>query len=98
MQIASVRNSSESGMMGGEPCDQSKPHNDICNSVRYRLLSIKTESLQSDRTLFSSTLPNAIGADHLLPVDALLSPLPFTTALDSLSKHSPRFSQIVLRI
>lgn len=98
MHVASMHNPSSKPMMAGQPCDQTKPHHSIaCESVRYRMLSIEAESSQNSLTLLPSAL-HTISLADLLSVDRLLAAPPGAAAVDSLSRHSPRFSHIVLRI
>ena len=99
MHMASMHNPSDNPMMAGQPCGQTKPnHSIVCESVRYRMLSIQAESPQNGLTLLSAPLPDTISVDDLLPLSALLAAPPGAVPLDSLSRHSPRFSHIVLRI
>ena len=99
MTKASLHNTSDNPMMAGEPCHNTKPNkNNVCESVRYRMLSIQAESPQIHFSLLPSTLINTISIDDLLPLAALLAAPPGAAAVDSLSRHSPRFSYIVLRI
>jgi hypothetical protein len=99
MHTASMHNPSDNPMMAGQPCDQTKPnHSIVCESVRYRMLSLQAESPQINLSLLPSTLLNPISVDDLLPLSALLAAPPGAVPLDSLSRHSPRFSHIVLRI
>ena len=99
MHMASMHNPSDNPMIAGQPCDQTKPnHSIVCESVRYRMLSVQAESPQIILGLLPSTLLNTISIEDLLPLSALLAGPPGAAAVDSLSRHSPRFSHIVLRI
>jgi hypothetical protein len=99
MHMAWTHNPSENPMMAGQPCDQTQPgHSMVCESVRYRMLSVQAESPQINLSLLPSTLLNTISVEDLLPLSALLAAPPGAAAVDSLSRHSPRFSHIVLRI
>ena len=80
------------------PCDHSKPnHSTACESVRYRLLSIQAELSQKSLTLLPAPLPDTISVQDLLPLVLLAAP-PGAVPVDSLSRHSPHFSHIKLRI
>jgi hypothetical protein len=96
MQVASLHNSSENPM-GGKPCDQSKQENDICKSIRYRMLSVRAEPVQNDWTVLAATLPHVISSDDLLPLIASFSPRLWTDSLP-FSKMPRHLSLIVLRI
>jgi hypothetical protein len=99
MPMASLHSSSENPIMRAPPCDHSDPnHSDVCESVRYRLLSIQVESPQNALTILSVPLPETISVEDLLPVAALRAGPPGAVPVDSLSRHSPHFSHIVLRI
>jgi hypothetical protein len=99
MTMASLHNTSENPMMGGEPCGKTKPnHNNVCESVRYRMLSVQAEPAQNGLTFLQSTLPNTISAADLIPLGALLAAPPGAAVIDSFPRHSLRFSHIVLRI
>lgn len=92
-------NSSENPMIAGEPCDHGKQGSDVCKSVRYRMLSIRAESLHNDPTLLPSTLPHALSVDDPLLLGASLAPLMWTMAFRSFPKQPPLLlSHIVLRI
>jgi hypothetical protein len=95
---ASPNDASHDGMMAGQPCVQRKQADDPCKSVRYRMLSIQAEPAQNSLTLLPATLPNAISVEDLLPLTPLLAAPPGAAPVYSLSRHSPRFSHIVLRI
>ena len=84
--------------MAGKPCDHRKPENDICRSVRHRMLSIRAESIQNDSTLFPSTLPNAVTVEALLPSGTLLGGTQPIGLRFLLSKAPPDVSHLVLRI
>ena len=99
MHTASMHNPSDNPMMAGQPCGQSKPnHSIVCESVRYRMLSVQAESPQINFSLVPSTLLNTIFVEDLLALSALLAAPPGAAAVDSLSRHSPRLSHVVLRI
>jgi hypothetical protein len=99
MHTASMHNPSDNPMMAGQPCGQTKPnHSIVCESVRYRMLSVQAESPQIILGLLPSTLLKTISIQDLLPLPALLAAPPGAVPVDSLSRHSPRFSHIVLRI
>jgi hypothetical protein len=99
MHMASMHNPSDNPMMAGQPCGQTKPnHSIVCESVRYRMLSVQAESPQITLSLLPSTLLNTISVEDILPQTAFLAAPPGAVPVDSLSRHSPRFSHIVLRI
>ena len=99
MHTASMHSPADNPMMAGQPCNQTNPgHSIVCESVRYRMLSVQAKSPQINLNLLPSTLLNTISVEDLLPLSALLAAPPGAAAVDSLSRHSPRFSHIVLRI
>ncbi len=99
MPMASLHNTSENPMMAGEPCHQTKPnHNIVCEFVRYRMLSIQAEFAPNSLALLPSTLPGTISVEDVIPLTPWLAAPPGAAAVDSLSRHSPHFSYIVLRI
>jgi hypothetical protein len=98
MHMASMHNPSDNPMMAGQPCDKTKPNYNVCQSVRYRMLSVQAEPAQNSLTLLPSNLSWPISAADLLPLGTLLAAPPGAAAVDSLPKHSLRFSHIVLRI
>ena len=92
MDVASVDNPSDNPMMADQPCNQTKPHHSIaCESVRYRMLSIEGESPQHGLTLLLSPLADSISVEDLLSLAAFRGAPPAAAAVDSLSRHSPRF-------
>lgn len=98
MQMGSLQDASDNAMIAGQPCVQRKQDDHPCKSVRYRMLSSQAEPIQRQRVLLPSTLLNGISVESVLPLAALLTAPPWTAIHDSLFKHSPRFSHIVLRI
>jgi hypothetical protein len=97
--MAFLHSSSENPIIKGLPCDHTEPnHSTVCESVRYRLLSVQAEPAQNSLTLLPSALPNTVSTQDVLGLDPLLAAPPGSAVLDSLSRHSPRFSHIVLRI
>ena len=84
--------------MRGPPCDHTEPnHSTACESIRYRLLSIQAEPPQNALTILSVPLPETISVEDLLPLVLLAAPSG-AVPVDSLSRHSPHFAHIVLRI
>jgi hypothetical protein len=98
MRMGSLQHTSDNAMIAGEPCVQRKQDDHPCKSVRYRMLSTQAEPIQSQRVLLPSTLLDWICVENVLSLAALLTVPPWTAIHDSLFKHSPRFSHIVLRI
>ena len=98
VRMASLHSASDDATMAGQPCDQMKHDDDLCKSIRYRMLSIQAEAAPNSLTLLPSTLPSAISVEDLLPLTPLLAAPPGAAPVDSLSRHLPRFSHIVLRI
>ncbi len=97
LQTVSLHSASDDAGMAGQPCDQKKRDDDLCKSVRHRMLSLKAEWTQNDVTLVASPLPVALSVDDL-SLALVLAPHHRTTAFDFRSKNSPDFSHIVLRI
>ena len=90
--MASLHSSSENPMMARQPCHQTKPnHSIVCEAVRYRLLSTEGESPQHGLTLLLSPLADSISVEDLLSLAAFRGAPPAAAAVDSLSRHSPRF-------
>ena len=98
MHILSLHNASNDVKMAGHPCDQKKRGDDLCKSVRHRLLSVKAEWAQNDLPLLPSSLPDTLNVTNLLSSAGLLGAPPRTAVLESLPESSPRSSHIVLRI
>jgi hypothetical protein len=98
VRTASLHNASDDATMAGQPCDQMKHDDDLCKSIRYRMLSIQAESAPNSLTLLPSTLPSTISVEDVLPLAALRAAPPRAAAVDSIFRHSPRLSHIVLRI
>ena len=99
MHMASMHNPSDNPMMAGQPCGQTKPnHSIVCESVRYRMLSVQAESPQINLSLLPSTLLNTISIEDLLPLDRIArcaarssSSRFFIQALASLLPHSASY-------
>jgi hypothetical protein len=96
--MVSLHNTSENPMMAGQPCDKTKSNNNVCQSVRYRMLSVQAEPAQNSLTLLPSNPSGPISAADLLPLGTLFAAPPGAAAVDSFPKHPLRFSHIVLRI
>lgn len=98
MHMVSLHNASDDAGMAGQPCDQKKRGDDLCKSVRHRMLSLKAEWTQNDLTLVASPLSVALSLEDSISLAWVLAPQRRTTASDFGSKNSPGFSYIVLRI
>jgi hypothetical protein len=83
------------GMVQRGPCSDHKQ--DVCKSVRQRMLSIQTASTQIEPSLQVSTIPQAL---FINPAPSDFSPTPSSlrTIFDPLAKLSLSYSYLVLRI
>jgi hypothetical protein len=97
MHLVSLHQASHEPMVAGHPCDQTKRDDDLCKSVRYRMLTVQAEWPPQIPSLFPSTLPDAISVEDL-STTTLSSAAPPGIPAESLLNHSPRSSHTVLRI
>lgn len=77
------------------PCSEHKQ--DICKSVRYRMLSIHASSPPAEIPLYSSTFPQ-VSIEVPVRSEASLATLPLETAFHPVFKLSLTYSYLVLRI
>jgi len=99
MQMSSLHASHAfmDGEMGDKnPCGERKQ--DICQSVRYRMLSIQSSSYQAGTSLYVSTLPQDASIERFLLPDASHAYLPSAIVFNPLFKRSLVYSDLVLRI
>lgn len=94
MQLAFHYSSMDGGMGEGDPCSQHKQ--DICNFVRYRMLSIQASSAQTEAPLVSS-IPLHPASTFVLPEILLGSTLARNVFYPGF-EISPHYLHLVLRI
>jgi hypothetical protein len=98
MVSPSLYNSSDDPMIGGKPCEHSKPKKDICQFVRYRMLSIRAESIQDDLSVSTLALPNLVNVHASLPLIDLFGEAERIAFGSSFFRPPPHGSRLVLRI
>ncbi len=96
MGMAFHRSSMDGGAMERGPCSERKQ--DICEFVRYRMLSIQTSVSQAAVPLHDSTVPLASSVDTLVPMDILTASLRSPTSFHPFFKIPLTYSYLVLRI
>ena len=96
MQMSSLDASMDKGTVERGPCSEHKQ--DICKSVRYRMLSIQSSSYQAGTSLYVSTLPQDASMERFLLPDASHAYLPSAIVFNPLFKRSLIYSDLVLRI
>src|SRR5713226_4884478 len=88
MRMVFQHDSMNGGMVERGPCSEHKQ--DICKSVRQRMLSIQVSSAQTDTLRVLST-----SVEAALQPDVLLASTPSRTVFNPISKISPPFPSVV---
>lgn len=96
MRMAFHHGSMDGGTVERGPCSEHKQ--DICKSVRYRILSIQASASQPAVPPQSSTVPLASSVDTPVPMDILAASLRSPTSFHPFFKIPLTYSYLVLRI
>ena len=96
MRMAFHDSSMNTGAVERGPCSEQKQ--DLCKSVRYRILSIQASASQPAVPSHDSTVPLASSVDTPVPMDILAASLRSPTSLHPFFKIPLTYSYLVLRI
>lgn len=96
MRMVFHHDSMNGGMVERGPCSENKQ--EICKSVRHRMLSIQNSSLQAEVPVYGSTILQELSTDAPIPPDISLVSHPLLTTFHPLFKLSLIYSYLVLRI
>ena len=96
LRMAFGHSSMSTGAVERGPCSEQKQ--DICQSVRHRMLSIQASASQPAVPLHDSTVPLASSVDTPVPMDILAASLRSPTSFPPFFKIALTYSYLVLRI